>query len=202
MSLDPTTNPYSPVFTSDASSLRGKGPLSGFDKVICIFFIILGSLGVLFTIQGVFGLVILAFMDDEKMFNPMKIFPGAMAVAIVFMMINFAVSVFEIIGGIWGLQQKLAGARMIRNVSGFMMVFKIVETAYGCVVNYMSIGPTMEQTMKQMPQQPNAPDMGTFIEVLMYVSVGVTILFGLGMFFFYLFTFLRFSKKDTLSQFS
>ena len=57
--------------------------------------------------------------------------------------------------------------------------------------------------MKQMQeQQPNAPDMGMFIQVVMYVSVGVAIVFGLGMFFFYLFTFLRFSKQETLSKFS
>lgn len=71
------------------------------------------------------------------------------------------------------------------------------------IVNYFSIGPTIEQTMKQMPTQPaNAPDFGTFIEIGMYIAIGLAILMGLTMFFFYLFAFLSFSKKETLSQFS
>jgi len=203
MSMDPTTNPYTPVYMPNASSLGDKRPLRGFLKVVCIFFIILGSLGVLFTIQGVLGMLIVGLMSDEKQFNPMKIFPGAMAVAVLVMTINFAVSVLEIVGGIWGLQQKLKGARLIRNVAGFMAIFKIAETAYGCVVNYLSIGPVMEQTTKQMQeQQPNGPDLGFVIQIAMVVSIGLAVVFGLVMFFFYLFTFLRFSKQETLSQFS
>ena len=148
-------------------------------------------------------MLVMALMNDETQFNPMKIFPGAMALAILVMVINFAVSVLEIMGGIWGLQQKQKGAGLIRNISGFMMIFKIAETAYGCFVNYLSIGPVMEQTTKQMQeQQPNGPDLGMVIQVTMFVSIGLVAVIGLVMFFFYLFTFLRFSKQETLSQFS
>ena len=203
MSMDPTTNPYTPVFSPNASSMWDKKPLRGFLKVVCIFFIILGSLGVLFTIQGVLGILIVGLMNDEKQFNPMKIFPGAMALAMLVMAINFVVSVLEIMGGIWGLQQKQKGARLIRNIAGFMAIFKIAETAYGCIVNYISIGPVMEQTTRQMQeQQANGPDLGFVIQIAMYVSIGLAIGIGLVMFFFYLFTFLRFSKRETLSQFS
>lgn len=205
MSMDPTTNSYTAVYSPRESSHGDKAPLRGFVKVVCIFFIILGSLGVLFTIQGLLGMLILAFMNDEDQFNPMTIFPGAMAVAILVMIVNFAVSVTEIVAGIWGLQQKGKGARLIRNISGFMVIFKFIETAYRCVVNYLSIGPAMEQATKQMQQpqqQVNALDLGMVIQIAMVASIGVALLFGFIMFLFYLFSFLKFSKQETLSQFS
>lgn len=203
MSFDSTTNPYTPVYSTNESSRGEKEPLRGFVKVVCIFFIILGSLGVLFTMQGVLGVLILAFMNDKDQFNPMTIFPGAMAVTIIMMIITFAVSVAEIMAGIWGLQQKQKGARLIRNISGFMVIFKIIETAYSCVVNYLSMGPAMEQATKQMQQQQaNGLDLGLVIQIAMVASIGVAILFGLIMFLFYLFSFLKFSKQETLSQFS
>ena len=205
MSFDSTTNPYTPVYSTNESSRGEKEPLRGFVKVVCIFFIILGSLGVLFTMQGVLGMLILAFMNTEDQFNPMTLFPGAMAVTILMMIINFAVSVAEIMAGIWGLQQKQKGARLIRNISGFMVIYKIIETAYGCVVNFLSIGPAMEQATKQMQQQQqqaNGLDIGLVMQIAMYTSIGVAILFGLIMFLFYLFSFLKFSKQETLSQFS
>ena len=82
-----------------------------------------------------------------------------------------------------------------------MLIFKVVETAYGCIVNYLSIGPTIEQTLKQMPPQPaNAPDLGMIIEIGMYVGIGIAAAFGLAMFFFYLFAFLSFSKHKTFGH--
>ncbi len=202
MSMDPAYNPYIPTFADDQAHGGSKSLLKGFVKVVCIFFIVLGALGLLQTLQTIGGMLFILRMD-EKQFNPMKIFPYAMALAIVVGFINFVVSVCQIAGGVLGLKQKRLGANLIRFVSGFMLIFKIAETAYGCVVNYLSIGPAIEQTMKQMPQQPaNAPDFATFIEIGMYIAIGLAILMGLTMFFFYLFAFLSFSKKETLSQFS
>ena len=202
MSMDSAYNPYTPTLADDRGHVGIQGPLKGFVKVVCIFFIVLGALGLLQTLQFIAGMVFILSMD-EKQFNPMKIFPGAMALAILVGFINFVVSVCEIAGGVLGLKQKRLGANLIRCVSGFMLIFKILETAYGCIVNYFSIGPTIEQTMKQMPAQPaNAPDFGLFIEIGMYIAIGIAILMGLTMFFFYLFAFLSFSKKETLSQFS
>ena len=202
MSMDPAYNPYTPTFADDRELGGSKGPLTGFVKVVCIFFIVLGVLGLLQTLQIIAGMVFILSMD-EKQFNPLKIFPGAMALAILVGFINFVVSVCQIVGGVLSLKQKRLGANLIRFVSGFMLIFKIAETAYGCVVNYLSIGPTIEQTMKQMPPQPaNAPDFGMFIEIGMYIAIGFAIFMGLTMFFFYLFAFLSFSKKETLSQFS
>lgn len=202
MSMDSAYNPYTPTLADDRGHVGIQGPLKGFVKVVCIFFIVLGALGLLQTLQFIAGMVFILSMD-EKQFNPMKIFPGAMALAILVGFINFVVSVCEIAGGVLGLKQKRLGANLIRCVSGFMLIFKILETSYGCIVNYFSIGPTIEQTMKQMPAQPaNAPDFGLFIEIGMYIAIGIAILMGLTMFFFYLFAFLSFSKKETLSQFS
>ena len=102
-----------------------------------------------------------------------------------------------------GLKQKRRGADLIRYVAGFMMVFKVIETAYGSVVTYISIGPLVEQMTKQMPpQSANAPDLSFIMPIAMYVGIGFTLLVGLVMFFFYLFSFLTFSKMETKSQFS
>ena len=63
----------------------------------------------------------------------------------------------------------------------------------------------MEQATKQMQQQQqqaNGLDIGLVMQIAMYASIGVAILFGLIMFLFYLFSFLKFSKQETLSQFS
>ncbi len=202
MSMDSNYNPYTPVSTPDQSRLGGKMPLKGFVKVVCIFFIVLGALGLLQALQTMVGMAMVLSMG-EKQFNPMNIFPGAMVFTILIGLVNFAVSACEIAGGVMGLQQKKLGANLIRFISAFMLVFKVAETAYGCVVGYLSIGPTKEQTMKQMPpQSADAPDMGMFIEIGMYVGLGLAVLFGLVMFFFYLFSFLSFSKQETLSQFS
>ena len=202
MSTDSTYNPYTPVSSMDQTRPPGgRMPLRGFVKVVCIFFIVLGALGLLQALQSIVGMAMV--LSDETQFNPMNIFPGAMLVTILIGLINFAVSVCEIAGGVMGLQQKRLGANLIRSVSGFMLFFKFAETVYGCVIGYMSIGPIKEQTMKQMPPQPaNGPDMGMFIEIGMYVGIGFAVLFGLVMFFFYLFSFLSFSKQETLSQFS
>ena len=202
MSMDSTYNPYTTTFADDQGRVGSKGPLKGFVKVVCIFFIVLGVLGLLQTLQSIAGMVFILSMD-EKQFNPLKIFPGAMALAILVGFINFVVSVCQIAGGVLGLKQKRLGADLIRYVAGFMMVFKVIETAYSCFLNYLSIGPAVEQTMKQMPPQAaNAPDFGMFIEIGMYIAIGLAILMGLTMFFFYLFAFLSFSKKETLSRFS
>ena len=177
-------------------------PLKGFVKVVCIFFIVLGALGLLQTLQVIIGMLFLLIMD-KKQFNPMTLFPGAMAIAIAIGFVNFVVSACQIAGGVMALKQKRLGADLIRNVAGFMMVFKAIETAYGCVVNYLSIGPLVEQMTKQMPSQPaNAPDFSFIMEIAMYFGIGFAILFGLVMFVFYLFSFLTFSKKETRSQFS
>ncbi len=202
MSTDSTYNPYTPISTPDQSMPGGKMPLKGFVKVICIFFIVLGALGLLQTLQSIVGIA-MVLSADEKQFNPMNIFPGAMLITILIGLVNFAVSVCEIAGGVMGLQQKRLGANLIRFVSGFMLIFKVAETAYGCVVGYLSIGPIKEQTIKQMPAQPaNGPDMGMIIDIGMYIGLGIAVLFGLVMFFFYLFSFLSFGKQETLSQFS
>ena len=202
MSTDSTYNPYTPISTPDQSRPGGKMPLKGFVKVVCIFFIVLGALGLLQTLQTIVGMAMVLSMD-EKQFNPMNIFPGAMVVTILIGLVNLAVSICEIAGGVMGLQQKRLGANLIRFTSAFMLIFKVAETAYGCMVGFLSIGPTKEQMTKQMPPQPaNAPDMGMFIEIGMYVGLAFAVLFGLVMFFFYLFSFLSFSKQETLSQFS
>ncbi len=207
MSMDPTYNPYAAKFADDLSEPGVKAPLKGFVKVVCIFFIILGALGLLHTLQAIVGITMAIFMkssDDASAMNAMNPFPGAMVISILFAFINFVVSVCEIMAGVMGLQQKRLGANLIRFTSAFMMVFKVIETVYGCVVGLFSFGQIKEQAMKQMQADPNAPkiDMGFIFDIGLYIGIGLVVLMGLIMFVFYLFAFLSFSKQQTLSQFS
>jgi len=179
-----------------------KPALQGFAKVACILFIILGVLGVLMTIQSLVGMILVLFMDENR-FNSMSIFPGSLFLTILVVLINFVVSGFQVLGGVLGLQRKIRGAHLIRLVAGFMLIFKVLETAFGCVINYLTLGPILEDTLKQIPDQPaDGPDMAVVISIVTYVGVGVGLVVGVVMFLFYLFTFLRFSKQETLSQFS
>jgi hypothetical protein len=109
-----------------------------------------------------------------------------------------------VIGGAWGLKQKRRGANLIRSTAAFMVIFKLVETVYGVVVGLMMTEPLKKQIAEQMQNQPNPPavDLGQFIEIGMWVGLGVAGLFGLFMLLFYLFTFLFFCKQTTLAQFS
>ena len=202
MSMDPNYNPYTSIATPEQPAPFCKQPIRGFVKIVCIFFIVFGTLGLLGTMQAIGGLVMVLMMDENQ-FNPMRLFPGAMAITIMLGIVNFIVSVFEIAGGVLGLQQKRLGAKLIRFVSGFMLVFKVAETAYISIVNFLSIGPVIEQSMKQMPNQPaGGPDLGMIVQIGMYVGIGFVIASALVMFTFYLFSFLAFSKQKTLSQFS
>ncbi len=205
MSLDPTYNPYTPTYSVE--SPVAKGPLKGFAKVVCIFFIILGALGLLQSMQAAVGLSMALLMEstpEQKAMNGLNAFPGALIVTILFSFINFVVSICLIAGGVMGLKQKLLGAKLIRFTSGFMVVFKVVETVYGVVAGYFVFGPIKEQMMKQMQADPNAPkiDMGFIFEIGMYIGLAFVVLMGLAMFLFYLFAFLNFGKQQTLSQFS
>ena len=210
MSMDPVYNPYTPntpSFSNDLGHGGSKSPLKGFVKVVCIFFIVLGALGLLHTLQAIIGISMAVFMDssgEAKAMNGMNLFPGAIMVTILLAFINFVVSVCEIMAGVMGLQQKRPGANLIRSISAFMMFFKIIETLYGVVVGYMAFGPLKEQITKQFQSDTNAPkiDMGFFLDIGLIIGLGLAILMGLTMFFFYLFAFLSFSKKETLSQFS
>ncbi|MCY2983294.1 MAG: hypothetical protein NTY15_06595 [Planctomycetota bacterium] len=202
MNVDSSYNPYTSSSTPSQPETAGKPQIKGFVKIVCILFIVLGALGLLGTLQAIASLVLVLFMD-EKQFNPMKLFPGAMAVSIGVAAINGVVSVLEIVGGILGLKQKRAGANLIRFISGFMLVLKVAETTFVAILNYLAIGPTIEQTMKNLPpQQANGPDMGMVIQGMMFAGIAFAIFIAIVMFVFYLFSFLTFSKQKTLSQFS
>lgn len=204
MSQDPRLNPYSPTGYSIDSNPGVRLPLRGYAKIACIFFIILGSLGLLQFLMTIGQLAVSTFVPQKGTFDPNSIFPGAIVVAVLFAVVNGAVSLAEVIGGVWGLKQTRSGANLIRFTAAFMIVFKLVETVYGVVVGLMMTEPLKKQIAEQMQNQPNPPpiDIGQFIEIGMWVGLGVAGLFGLFMLLFYLFTFLFFCKKTTLAQFS
>ena len=207
MSLDANYNPYTPTAVPDSVQGGVKGPLKGFAKVVCIFFIILGALGLLQAMQAAVGLTIMLAMEsspEQKAINGMNLFPGQMVITILFALINFAASICLLVGGVMGLKQKMTGAKLIRFTSAFMVVFKIAETVYGVIAGLWTMGAVKEQVIKQMRADPNAPqiDMGAILDIGMYIGLAFVVVMGLAMMLFYLFAFLNFSKQQTLSQFS
>ena len=200
---DPNFNPYQPVSGQDDLP-QGPRRIQGFVTDVCIFFIVLGALGLLNTLQTIAGLAI--SMANSANGGPATMNPFAGAQVLVFLIaaLNFFVSIGEIIGGIMGLQQKRLGALLIRGISAFMLIFKIAETAFAVVFTYLNMDAIKAQVLKDMPKQPNGPDidMGFFLEIGLFVGIGLSIAFGVLMFLFYLFAFLRFNQQKTLSQFN
>jgi hypothetical protein len=96
------------------------------------------------------------------------------------------------------------GAKMIRMISGFMLIFKVVETSVAVAQGYLSFPMVKEKIAKDLAANPNQPqvDVMMFMDIGMYVGLAFVGLIGLGMFLFYLFTFLNFGKQKTLEQFS
>jgi hypothetical protein len=196
-------DPYQPVSGQDDLPL-GPRPIQGFVKVICIFFIVLGALGLLQTLQMLAGLVISMAGSANGVTVTLNPFPGARVISLLIAALNFFVSIGEIVGGVMGLQQKRLGALLIRGISAFMLVFKIAETAFAAVITYLSIDALKAQVLKDMPKQSNNSelDMSSYLEIGLYLGIGFAIAVGVLMFLFYLFSFLTFNRQKTLSQFN
>jgi hypothetical protein len=205
MTDDSYANPFLPTNPVDAPSVA-KQPLRGYAKVACIFFIILGALGVLgsLTGAGAFLFKVLASNLDENAAKPFQgSYPGEFAIAAVIAVLSACVSIAMIVAGVFGLQQKRAGARLITNVSIFMILFKIVETAFGAVNFYMGFPAIKEEVLKKIAADPNPPkiDLGPYLDIGFYVAMVFVIAIGLVMLLFYLFTYLHFCKRDVVAQF-
>jgi hypothetical protein len=201
MSIDSPTNPYQP--TEIPESAPHTLPLHGYSKFVCIIFIILGALGLMTTMQSAIGFAYLLLAQPEGGMGIKPPFPGAIFVSMFIAFINFIVSVVEILGGVQGLKQRRIGAKLMRGVSAFMMVFKLIETGFGAVYSYMSVDAIVAQATKDIANQPNKPpfDMEQFMQIAIFIGIGLTLAFGLAMFAFYLFNFLHLRKDRTLAQF-
>ncbi|MEQ1826737.1 MAG: hypothetical protein ABL921_12360 [Pirellula sp.] len=203
MNFSPENNPYTPAaFSEPGDGSNEAQPLQGFSKLACVLFIILGALGLMVTLQSVFGFAYAMFgpADARIMMSP---FPGAIFISMSLVFVKFIASVGDIVGGIQGLQQRRFGATLIRWIAAVMMVIKALETCFQCAFTYLGMDAIIEHSMKDIPNQSTPPpfDMGEFMHVIFYITIGVTIAMGLAMFLFYLFTFLHFSKAKTLAQF-
>jgi len=200
--MDTNINPYNPSI-APADLAFSKQPLHGYSKVACIFFIILGALGLMGTLQSVVGIAV-SLSGANGAMNTANPFPGAMIVQIAFVIVNCIVSVAMIIAGVLGLKQKQKGAMLIRSISAFMLMFKVLETAFASIFIYASKDATIQQIKQQSAQRPNnAPfDIEDFMGYFFVAMVAFAIFIGLFMFVFYLLTFLHFNKKQTQSQFN
>lgn len=194
-------NPYDPslIHSGDEPS-AAQLPLGGYSKVACILFIVLGALGILGAIQVVFGLIASAAGAGGQgaLISP---FPGALAISLLLSAAGLAISIFDIVGGALGLQQKRAGASIIRRVCAIMLVLKPIECIFGVVYTMTGMDEIMKQATGNMP--PDAPEdtVNMIMSVAMFFAVAFTVIISLAMFLFYLFTFLHFKKPTTWAQF-
>jgi hypothetical protein len=183
--------------------------MTGFTKAIFIIHLILGVLG---SFGGIMGLVALAVfpaiqaaIENSGQANgavpTMEVFPGATILAFVVTSIGLVVSILMVWGGIAGLNYKSIGRSLIKNVSIFMVFYKILEIPYSLVVQYHSGLVQKKQFEQNMQANPNAPDVSGFFEVGMYIGYGVTVVFAILMIVFYFLCFLNLNKEEVKVNF-
>jgi hypothetical protein len=202
-----SSNPY--TFESPSSTgyvPQPSGRMTGFTKAIFIIHLILGTLGILGSIVGLFVLalfpVIQSAMNNGQQDAPtLEFFPGATILAYVTTLIGFVVSIAMVWGGIAGLNYKSLGLSLIRNVSLFMMIYKLIELPYTLVVQHYSAIEQKKQFAKNMEANPNAPDVSQFLEIGQYIGIGMAIFFAIGMIVFYTLCFLNLGKAEVKANF-
>lgn len=201
-------NPYTPAAViPEQQFASGPKVLDGASKVICILFIVfgaLGSLGLLFSLIAFPAMLILGNTDmgDPKLneaFRDMSnnLSPLVMGVAIV----SGIASVFMLVGGISGIKGKLWGAKMIRNVSGFFLVFKVIETAVQMYSQTQQLEVTKMRMREQMKTNPGV-DIEAFANIGFIVGMVFMVGIALVVMGFYLWCFIHMGKASTRQRFS
>jgi len=201
MNQDIPNNPYR--FESgnpNAYEPTGDGKLKPFTKAVFIIHLIFGALGTIGALFGVISIALLpkiqelmneAGVKEEINLNP---FPGAYILMIVMMIISGVLSITMLWGGISGLNKKLTGLNLIKGVSAVMILYKLLEIPYNVVVQYFSFQAQKLNQQQQMANNPNAPDIGAFLDVVFYVSIGFGVLIAIGLMIFYALCYMHLSK--------
>ena len=208
MSQDITNNPYR--FESGNPNVfepTGDGKLKPFTKAIFIIHLIFGALGTVGAIFGAISIVLMpklqemmneAGVEEEINLNP---FPGAYVLMIVMMIISGVLSIAMLWGGISGLNKKLTGLNLIKGVSAVMILYKMLELPYNVVVQYFSFQVQKQNQQKQLENNPSAPDIGAFLDVVLYVSIGMGVLIAIGLMIFYALCYMHLSKAEVRANF-
>lgn len=208
MNQDIPNNPYR--FESanpNAFEPTGDGKLKPFTKAVFIIHLIFGALGTIGAIFGAISILLLPQLlklidepgvEDQINLNP---FPGAYVLMIVMMIISGVLSIAMLWGGISGLKKKLSGLSLIKGVSAVMILYKMLELPYNVVVQYFSFQVQKQNQQKQLEANPNVPDIGAFLDVVLYVSIGIGVLFSIGLMIFYALCYMHLSKADVRANF-
>jgi hypothetical protein len=208
MNQDIPNNPYR--FESgnpNAYEPTGDGKLKPFTKAVFIIHLIFGALGTIGALFGVISIALLpkiqelmneAGVKEEINLNP---FPGAYILMIVMMIISGVLSITMLWGGISGLNKKLTGLNLIKGVSAVMILYKLLEIPYNVVVQYFSFQAQKLNQQQQMANNPNAPDIGAFLDVVFYVSIGFGVLIAIGLMIFYALCYMHLSKAEVRANF-
>ncbi|MCU0713145.1 MAG: hypothetical protein MUC43_13880 [Pirellula sp.] len=208
MNQDIPNNPYR--FESgnpNAYEPTGDGKLKPFTKAVFIIHLIFGILGTIGALFGAISIVLLpklqemmneAGVDEQINLNP---FPGAYVLMIAMMIISGVLSIAMLWGGISGLKKKLSGLSLIKGVSAVMILYKLLELPYNIVAQYYNFQAQKENQLKQMANNPNTPDMGAFLDVILYVSIGFGVLISIGLMIFYALCYLHLNKAEVRANF-
>lgn len=201
-------NPYTPAaYIPENQYAPVPKVLDGASKVICILFIVfgsIGSLGLLFSLIAFPALLLIGNSDfgDPKIneaFRDMSnnLSPLVMGVAIV----SGIASVVMLIGGVKGIKGQLSGAKLIRNVSGFFLGFKVIETAVQIYLQTQQLEVTKTRMREQMKANP-----GVDVEMMANIGFIVGMVFMIGIVLvimgFYLWCFIHMGKASTKQRFS
>jgi hypothetical protein len=174
---------------------------------VFIIHLIFGALG---TIGGLLGVISIALLPKlQEMMNEagakeeinLNPFPGAYILMIVMMIISGVLSIAMLWGGISGLNKKLTGLNLIKGVSAVMILYKMLELPYNVVVQYFSFQAQKLNQQQQMANNPNTPDIGTFLDVVFYVSIGFGVLIAIGLMIFYALCFMHLGKAEVRANF-
>ena len=82
-----------------------------------------------------------------------------------------------------------------------MILYKLLELPYNVVVQYFSFQAQKLSQQQQMANNPNAPDIGAFLDVVFYVSIGFGVLIAIGLMIFYALCYMHLSKAEVRANF-
>jgi hypothetical protein len=208
MNLDTTNNPYR--FKTDnpnAFEPSEAGKIKPFTKAVFIIHLIFGALGIIGFLGN--ALSIMFRPQIEKMMveidanqkldlNP---FPGAFPAMVSLTIVSGVLSIAMVWGGIAGLKRKLLGVTLIKMSSMALIFYKLFEMPYTTAMTYFSFPDFKRQMIESMSKEADGVDIGAFLDVVLYVSIGFGVLIAIGLMIFYALCYMHLSKAEVRANF-
>ncbi len=121
-----------------------------------------------------------------------------------FLAITFLLGLGMIFGGIGTLRRQLRGARILRWCAGLMAIFSFIQSGYQIVMMAANRDAMMQDFEDQMNRgggNQAPPGMENVAQMIFIFQIIFAVLFALAFILVYVWSFLHFSKEETLAQF-